>query len=76
MTTKQLTLAAMLSSTLLSTAPTTSSAQDIEIERISPTVKTCTFNGIAHPAIVLKHLDGTRQTLRHFTYEDYRDRMD
>ena len=40
------------------------------------TVKTCTFNGIAHPAIVLKHLDGTRQTLRHFTYEDYRDRMD
>ena len=40
------------------------------------TVKTCTFNGIAHPAIVLKQLDGTRQTLRRFTYEDYRDRMD
>lgn len=40
------------------------------------TVKTCTFNGIAHPAIVLKHPDGSREILRQFTYEDYRDRMD
>lgn len=40
------------------------------------TVKTCTFNGIEHPAIVIEHEDGSRETLRTFTYEDYRDRMD
>ena len=40
------------------------------------TVKTCTFNGIEHPALVIEHLDGSRETLRTFTYEDYRDRMD
>ena len=40
------------------------------------TVKTCTFNGIAHPSIVLEKCDGTREMLRKFEYEDYRGRMD
>ena len=40
------------------------------------TVKTTMFNGIMHPSIVLEHEDGTRETLRTYTYEDYRDRMD
>lgn len=39
------------------------------------TVKTNMFNGIHHPALVLRHLDGTKETLRQFAYEDYRDRM-
>ena len=40
------------------------------------TVKTTMFNGIKHPSIVLEREDGSRETLRRFTYEDYRDRMD
>ena len=40
------------------------------------TVKTTMFNGIMHPSIVLEHEDGTREELRRYTYEDYRDRMD
>ena len=40
------------------------------------TVKTTMFNGIMHPSIVLEHEDGSRETLRTYTYEDYRDRMD
>ena len=40
------------------------------------TVKTHTFNGISHPAIVLRHLDGRIETLREFGYEDYKNRMD
>ena len=40
------------------------------------TVKTTMFNGIMHPSIVLEHEDGTREALRTYTYEDYRDRMD
>lgn len=39
------------------------------------TVKTTMFNGIDHPSIVLKHLNGTLETLRQFTYEDYKSRM-
>lgn len=39
------------------------------------TVKTTMFNGIHHPSIVLERMDGTREVLRRFTYEDYRDRM-
>ena len=39
------------------------------------TVKTNMFNGIDHPSLVLKHLDGTIETLREFTYEDYKSRM-
>lgn len=40
------------------------------------TVKTNMFNGIQHPSIWLKREDETLIPLRHFTYEDYRDRMD
>lgn len=40
------------------------------------TVKTCTFNGIRHPSIMMEHSDGHRELLREFRYEDYRDRMD
>ena len=40
------------------------------------TVKTNMFNGIAHPAIAMRRMDGRLQMLREFTYEDYRDRMD
>ena len=40
------------------------------------TVKTNTFNGITHPSICMLHEDGRIETLRRFTYEDYRDRMD
>ena len=39
------------------------------------TVKTNMFNGIAHPSIALLHTDGTLEYYRHYTYEDYRDRM-
>lgn len=40
------------------------------------TVKTHSFNGIAHPSIWLCHSDGSLELLREFTYSDYRDRMD
>lgn len=40
------------------------------------TVKTHMFNGISHPAIAMKHSDGTIEVLREFHYEDYKDRMD
>ncbi|MBQ0049855.1 MAG: carboxynorspermidine decarboxylase [Bacteroidales bacterium] len=40
------------------------------------TVKTNMFNGIQHPAIAIRHLDGTEELLRQYRYEDYRDRMD
>ncbi|MBR6030800.1 MAG: carboxynorspermidine decarboxylase [Bacteroidaceae bacterium] len=40
------------------------------------TVKTTMFNGIMHPSIVFEHEDGTREVLRKYSYEDYRDRMD
>ena len=39
------------------------------------TVKTTMFNGIQHPSIVLRHLDGSDGLLRRFTYDDYRSRM-
>ncbi|MFD2157387.1 carboxynorspermidine decarboxylase [Rubritalea tangerina] len=38
-------------------------------------VKTTTFNGVPHPDIVLKHEDGTLETVRQFTYSDFRDRL-
>ncbi|MFC7336323.1 carboxynorspermidine decarboxylase [Haloferula chungangensis] len=38
-------------------------------------VKTTTFNGVKHPAIVLQHEDGRLETLREFTYADFRDRL-
>lgn len=39
------------------------------------TVKTNMFNGIQHPDMVLVRADGSVDTLRHFTYEDYKSRM-
>ena len=40
------------------------------------TVKTNMFNGVAHPMLKMRHLDGSVKTLRQFTYEDYLSRMD
>lgn len=40
------------------------------------TVKTNMFNGIQHPAIWFKPIDGEPVLLREFTYSDYRNRMD
>ena len=40
------------------------------------TVKTTTFNGVRHPSIVIEHVDGSRELLRRFCYEDYLSRMD
>ena len=40
------------------------------------TVKTTTFNGIHHPSIAIKRLDGHVQLLREYSYDDYRNRMD
>ncbi len=40
------------------------------------TVKTNMFNGIGHPAIALRHVDGSVEMLREYTYEDYKARMD
>ncbi|MCH5225402.1 MAG: carboxynorspermidine decarboxylase [Muribaculaceae bacterium] len=40
------------------------------------TVKTHMFNGIQHPSIWLKPLNGEPVKLREFTYEDYKSRMD
>jgi carboxynorspermidine decarboxylase len=34
------------------------------------------FNGISHPSMVLCRLDGSIETLREFTYDDYKQRMD
>lgn len=39
------------------------------------TVKTTMFNGIHHPSIVLCRADGGCETLREFTYDDYKSRM-
>ena len=40
------------------------------------TVKTNMFNGIQHPSIWLKPLEGEPKLLREFSYEDYVSRMD
>lgn len=40
------------------------------------TVKTTMFNGIQHPDMVMQRQNGEIELLRHFTYEDYRSRMD
>ncbi len=40
------------------------------------TVKTNMFNGIQHPAILYRRLDGSTEVLRAFTYDDYKTRMD
>jgi len=38
-------------------------------------VKTTFFNGVPHPDIVLQHPDKTLETIRRFTYEDFRNRL-
>ena len=40
------------------------------------TVKTNMFNGISHPDIALLKQNGELETLRNFTYNDYKQRMD
>lgn len=40
------------------------------------TVKTNMFNGIQHPSIWFKPIEGEPVLLREFTYEDYKSRMD
>lgn len=40
------------------------------------TVKTNMFNGIQHPSIWLKPIEGEPILLRKFSYEDYKNRMD
>lgn len=40
------------------------------------TVKTNMFNGITHPAIAIRHLDGQLEMLRIYTFDDYLNRMD
>ena len=40
------------------------------------TVKTNMFNGIGHPAMVLKRLNGSIEILREVNYLDYKNRMD
>ena len=39
------------------------------------TVKTNMFNGIQHPSILFKRLDGSIEVLREFDYIDYKTRM-
>jgi len=38
-------------------------------------VKTTTFNGVKHPAIILQGEHGSLETIREFTYADFRDRL-
>ena len=38
-------------------------------------VKTTMFNGIPHPDLCFRKSDGTLEILRHFEYEDYKNRM-
>lgn len=40
------------------------------------TVKTTMFNGITHPSLMLLKENNELVTLREYSYEDYRDRMD
>lgn len=40
------------------------------------TVKTTMFNGLSHPDMVLVKSNGDVELLRHFTYDDYKTRMD
>ncbi|MDP4681053.1 MAG: carboxynorspermidine decarboxylase [Cyclobacteriaceae bacterium] len=38
-------------------------------------VKTSTFNGIKHPSLAIKNLEGDIQVVKEFGYADYRDRL-
>lgn len=40
------------------------------------TVKTTFFNGVQHPAILLRHSNGSLETLRTYTYEDFKAHND
>ena len=40
------------------------------------TVKTNMFNGIHHPGIAMLHTDGSLETLREYSFDDYLHRMD
>lgn len=40
------------------------------------TVKTTLFNGIRHPSIILRRIDGKSVVLRRYSYSDYRHMMD
>lgn len=40
------------------------------------TVKTNMFNGIPHPSIAFRRLDGSLEMLREYSYQDYKHRMD
>jgi carboxynorspermidine decarboxylase len=40
------------------------------------TVKTTMFNGIPHPSIAIKRMDGSINVLKTFDYQDYKSRMD
>ncbi|MEL6357669.1 MAG: carboxynorspermidine decarboxylase, partial [Bacteroidota bacterium] len=39
------------------------------------TVKTTMFNGVEHPDLIIKKLDGSEEVVRRFDYTDYRGRM-
>ena len=39
-------------------------------------VKTTMFNGVAHPNVALRRLDGKVEMLREYCFEDYLARMD
>jgi carboxynorspermidine decarboxylase len=38
-------------------------------------VKTTMFNGVSHPSIAIRDLDGNIRVVREFGYEDYKNRM-
>lgn len=40
------------------------------------TVKTTTFNGITHPSLCIKRLNGSVEVLKEYGYDDYLNRMD
>jgi carboxynorspermidine decarboxylase len=38
-------------------------------------VKTNTFNGMPLPSITLRHVDGSKEVIRSFGYEDFKKRL-
>ena len=38
-------------------------------------VKTNTFNGMPLPSIALQHVDGSKEVIRSFGYEDFKKRL-
>ncbi len=39
------------------------------------TVKTTMFNGISHPSMAIRRIDGSIEILREYSYDDYKSRM-